>query len=216
MTEQIVAARALNGAGGLNGHGLRDGGTDPPAMAGTRDASSGGRGAGAGTAGDRPAPRGLAAMLAADPELLAAVKRAVEETTASYADIGRRLGLPAGSINRYALRHGWRRPDSAAKPTRPRMSQLARTIDDGEAVTARLLRVVDRQIGNIDVHLRQRGAVIDEKDARLLVHLAKTLQTIMALGRDGGAGTKESAERDQVDADLARRIALWAEGREEA
>jgi len=143
------------------------------------------------------------------------VKRAVVETTASYADIGRRFGLPAGSINRHALRHGWQRPGGAAKATRPRMSQLARTIDDGEAVTARLLRVVDRQIGNIDVQLRKRGAVIDEKDARLLVHLAKTLQTLMALGRDGGAGIKEPAERDQVDADLARRIALWAEGREE-
>ena len=60
------------------------------------------------------------------------------------------------------------------------------------------------------------STMIDEKDARLLVHLAKTLQTIMALGRDGGAGTKESADRDEPDADLARRIALWAEGREEA
>jgi hypothetical protein len=159
---------------------------------------------------------GLTAALEHDPPLLAALEREVEGTTASLADISRRFGLPNGSLNRLARRERWRRPEGAPKPTRQRMPRLARSIDDSGAVVVRLLRAVDRQIGNIDTRLRDQGAVIDEKDARLLVHLAKTLQTIMALGRDGGAGTKEPADRDDVDADLARRIALWAEGREEA
>jgi hypothetical protein len=207
MTEQIAAA-ALNGARRPNGHGHSD---RPPAEE-TSQAAVAREGA-----RDGPTP-GIAA-LKRDPPRLATLRREIEETTLSNAEIAKRFGLAPGSLHRLAVESGWQRPEGApvaSRRTRPTGPRLARTIGDGEAVTARLLRVVDRQIGNIDVQLRRRGAVIDEKDARLLVHLAKTLQTIMALGRDGGAGTKEPAERDQVDADLARRIALWAEGREEA
>jgi hypothetical protein len=208
MTEQMMASRTLNGVRALNDHGHLD---RPPAeeMSQTDVAREGAR--------DGPTP-GIAA-LKRDPARLASLRREIEETTLSNAEIAKRFGLAPGSLHRLAVESGWRRPEGApvaSRRTRPTGPRLARTIDDGEAVTARLLRVVDRQIHTIDTRLRRKGAMIDEKDARLLVHLAKTLQTIMALGRDGGAGTKEPAERDQVDADLARRIALWAEGREEA
>jgi hypothetical protein len=205
MTEQIAAA--LHGARRPNGHAFSN-----PTIAEEAAPAAAGQGA-----RDGPTP-GITA-LKRDPLLLAAVRREVEETTLSYAEIARRFGLARGSLHRFATERGWHRPEGApvsARRTRPTGPRLARTIDDGEAVTARLLRVVDRQIHTLDMRLRRKGTMIDEKDARLLVHLAKTLQTIMALGRDGGAGTKEPADRDDVDADLARRIALWAEGREEA
>jgi hypothetical protein len=207
MTEQIAVA--LNGAGRLNGHVHADARAAEEA-AGTDAARPG--------TDDAPTP-GIAA-LKRDPPRLAAVRREIEETTLSTAEIARHFGLTPGSLHRLAAESGWRRPQGApvaSQRKRPAGPRLARTIADGETVAARLLRVVDRQVGNMDARLRRRrGAAIDEKDARLLVHLAKTLQTIMALGRDGGAGAKEPADRDHLDADLARRIALWAEGREEA
>jgi len=209
MTEPMMAARAPNGAGAMNGH----------AHLASGDENLRGDGIAPADTPEGPPQAGGIPALERDPMLLEALRREVEETTLSYAAIGRRFGLARGSLHRFAGERGWRRPEGApiaAQRARPAGRRLAKTIDDGEAVTARLLRVVDRQINTIDTRLRRRGTVIDEKDARLLVHLAKTLQTIMALGRDGGAGTKESADRDEPDADLARRIALWAEGREEA
>jgi hypothetical protein len=208
MTEQLLAATALNGARPPNGHAC----SDPAGAEEEAELDEAGRGV-----RDRPTP-GITA-LKRDPPRLAALRREVEETTLSNAEIAKRFGLARGSLHRLAAERGWQRPEGApvaSRRTRPAGPRLARTIDDGEAVTARLLRVVDRQIGTIDRRLRGKGTMIDEKDARLLVHLAKTLQTIMALGRDGGAGTKEPADRGEPDADLARRIALWAEGREEA
>lgn len=199
MTEQGCAAFAPNG--------------DARRHAGAR--AEGDRGVGAARDGSTP---GIAA-LKRDPPRLQALRQEVEETTLSGAEIAKRFGLTRGSLHRLAGELGWRRPEGAPVASgrvRPPGPRLAKALDDGGTVAARLLRVVDRQIGTIDKRLRRKGAVIDEKDARLLVHLAKTLQTIMALGRDGGAGSKETADRDEPDADLARRIAVWAEGREEA
>lgn len=91
-------------------------------------------------------------------------------------------------------------------------------MDDAESVKGRLIRAVDRQIAKIETRVCKKGATVDEKDARTLGTLAKTLQTLIALDRDAGAqpDQPEPADRDKLDADLAARIKRWAEGREDA
>jgi len=84
-------------------------------------------------------------------------------------------------------------------------------------VMGRLITAVDRQLGKIETRLRKRGAEPEEKDARILGNLAKTLATLMALERDGGAKATqtEPVDRGEFRVELARRIAAWADGREE-
>ena len=81
--------------------------------------------------------------------------------------------------------------------------KLATTLADAGAVSARLLRAVDRQIGMIDTRLRKKGADVEEKDARMLGLLAKTLATLIALDRDDGATAKEPEPADRGE--LRRR-----------
>ena len=65
----------------------------------------------------------------------------------------------------------------------------------------------------IDRRLRKKDALIEEKDARILTGLAKTLATLMALETDDGATARkpEPADRGELQAELARRIRQWAE-----
>jgi hypothetical protein len=84
---------------------------------------------------------------------------------------------------------------------------------DAEVVKARLLRAVDRQIDKIEQRVRKKDASVDEKEARTLGTLAKTLQTLIALDRDAGAqpDQPEPLDRDELRAALARRLSIWAE-----
>ncbi len=54
----------------------------------------------------------------------------------------------------------------------------------------------------------------DEKDARTLGTLTRTLDMLMALERDNGttADKPEAVNRDELNAELSRRITRWAEG----
>ena len=149
------------------------------------------------------AGRGAMAALAADPALSAEARRRVEETSDSYRRIADDLALPPGSLHRHASLNGWRRPpDAPAAPARargapPGRRPLAATMGDAEAVMGRLVRAVDRQVGRIESRLRKRGADFEEKDARILGTLAKTLATLMALERDGGAKARETEPVDR-------------------
>ena len=172
--------------------------------------------------GAAPAVRQSAmAALAADPARRAEARRRIEETAESGRRIADDFGLPPASLHRYAAREGWVRPPDAPKATRPtggaQPRNLAATIDDAGAVMGRVLRAVDRQVRMIETRLKKRGAAIEEKDARILGTLAKTLATLMALERDDGATTRETEPVDRVQyrAELARRIAAWAEEGEE-
>jgi hypothetical protein len=163
---------------------------------------------------------GMTAM-AANPELRDEVRRRIEETAESGRGIADDFGLPPGSLHRYAAREGWVRPPDAPKAACPagfaRPRKLAATIDDAGAVMGRVLRAVDRQVRMIETRLKKRDAAIEEKDARILGTLARTLATLMALERDDGATTRETEPVDRVQyrAELARRIAAWAEEGEE-
>ena len=165
------------------------------------------------------AGRGAMAALAADPARRAEARRRIEETGDSYRRIADDLAVPPGSLHRYASLSGWTRPPEAPKaPARavgapPGRRPLAATMGDAEAVMGRLVRAVDRQVGRIESRLRRRGADFEEKDARILGTLAKTLATLMALERDGGAKARETepADRGEFRGELLRRIAAWAE-----
>ena len=91
--------------------------------------------------------------------------------------------------------------------------RLASEIADAGMVKARLLRAVDRQIDKVDGRLRKKGAVVEEKDSRILGNLAKTLSALMQIG-EGGTTSKdaEPPNSEELEADLARRITRWARG----
>jgi hypothetical protein len=83
---------------------------------------------------------------------------------------------------------------------------------------ARLYRAFERQVADIETRLAVPGARSDEKDARALGTLARTLETLIALDRDAGAqrDEPEPKDSDQLRAELARRIRSWAEEGEES
>lgn len=153
----------------------------------------------------------------ADPSVLEQARRRVEETTESQDKIAKSLGVSPSQLNRFVVAAGWTRPEDAPKPP---------LLDDGgpprrrrpasaRAVMRRLVCAVDRQIDMIEARLKDPRAEIEERDARILGALAKTLQTLMALDRDDGAKSHapEPVDRDELNAGLARRIARWAESR---
>lgn len=157
-----------------------------------------------------------------DAALLAAARKLVEGTTLSQAKICADLGIRPNVLTEWKYREGWVRPEGAPKP--PVLSGVVagRRSADAEvnferrrALIDKLYQLCARQAVQIERRLKQKEP--DEKDARVLGTLARTLDTLMALDRDNGpkADTPEPIDRDAANADLARRITRWAEGREE-
>jgi hypothetical protein len=156
----------------------------------------------------------MSAVLA-DDVMRVEVRRRVEETTESLRGIAAAFGVPQASLARAVDDEGWTRPEGApvrhggvAKGSRV----LARDFSDAGKVKGRLLRAVDRHTLKIETKLGKPGAKLEEKDARVLVHLARTLGILMALDRGHGAAEPERRNRDEEDRELARRIAEWAQG----
>ena len=171
------------------------------------------------------APPSVAAVVAGngdDAALMIAARKLVEETTLSQAKIAGQLGLSAGALSKLKLQEGWVRPEGA--PTGPRYGSSAwRYLADPALVARRRLRLIARlylacehQLKLVEARLAGVGASVEEKDVRVLGLLAKTLETLMALERDDGAKAKaaEPVDREQLNAELARRIKKWAEGGE--
>lgn len=146
-------------------------------------------------------------------ERYAALRRAVETTTRALSAIAADFALAPRTLARMVEKEAWPRPYGAPVGKRlAGVSHLARATSDAGMVRARLLRAVDRQIAAIDRRTRERGSDVEEKDARTLGILAKTLETVMALA--GGTATpleREPADRERTRAALAEKIARWAE-----
>jgi hypothetical protein len=189
----------------------------PQASAATQGLSRGnGHDPGAAVALAAKPPSGMARLRALDAEAREELRRKVEETPVAIEAIASEISVPRSSLDTFYKEQGWTRPKGAAKSTtgsqaRPR-SRLPLSFVDAGAVKVRLLRAVDRQIQKIDARTRKKGASVEEKDARTLGTLAKTLETLMALERDGGAKaeTPEPIDREEIRAAVARRIAQWA------
>lgn len=205
-----AAARLDDGSG--SGH-ARNGRPAPAGAAGVANGSDGTPADGR-RGGRRP---GRLAAILADPAAAAELRRRVEETSASIRRIAIDMDVPAGSLDHHIRREGWSRPPGASVARGGRLGRRAvREMADAAAVQVRLLRAVDRQVVKIDARLRKPGAEADEKDARTLASLAKTLATLMAPGGDR-ARTKatEPADSGYFRAELARKIAAWAAERGE-
>ncbi|MEJ1157989.1 hypothetical protein [Prosthecomicrobium sp. N25] len=146
-----------------------------------------------------------------------AVRLAYEESALAVGEILQRFRIPAGELYRRAGAEGWRlrqprtgkprggRRTAAAKPGRARPIDRAALVD-------RLFQVVERQIGDIEARLARapdaETAPADEKDARTLAALARTLELLIGLEKIA-VPPAETAEVD-IDAfraDIARRLA---------
>ena len=175
---------------------------------------------------DVAVPKGAVSILFDDPESEDEVRRLVEETALSLTAIAEQFAVPRTSLSQAVRARGWRRPDGASEHLKRPASasraspskRLARSLDDFDQVAGRLLRVVDRQINLIEQRMRSGRPSVDEKDARTLGALAKALETVHSLGRQRGKDqrTEGPVDRSALKADLARRIAAWAEGAEDS
>jgi hypothetical protein len=152
-----------------------------------------------------------------DAAMIAEARRLVEQTIRTQDSIAAELGLGRSTLTTWKQQHGWVRPPGApvGRPlgTRPDATKAEmrrrRLIDKLYAVCGRYIRRVEARLGDADYE----G---DEKDARTLGTLTRTLEMLMALERDNGttADKPEAVNRDELNADLARRITRWAEGGE--
>ena len=152
----------------------------------------------------------LALVRAHPPELRERVADFYEETDKTLEEISDETGVGKTTISGWSRQDHWIR--AAGAPA-------ARTEGGGRSgerrharLMGRLFRVYGRQLATLERRSRE-GAATDEKDARALSVLAKTLETLIALDRDDGAKTEEPepANREQYNAELARRIRAWAE-----
>ena len=148
--------------------------------------------------------------------LKAEARREVEGTTLSLYEIARRMDIAASTLSKWKAEEGWLRPDGA--PKQPHFGGKApprnQTPEErSRDMIGKLYRVFVRQAGDLEARAAKPGATTDEKDARTLSVLAKTLETLIALDRDdGGKATKpESVNRGDYRAELARTLSRWAE-----
>ena len=158
----------------------------------------------------------------AHADVWAEARRLVEETKLPQGVIARELGLSPTTLSARKNREGWTRPPGAPEAFllsggRQRWSGVEKP-DKAAArrtrLTGRLYRAFERQIADVEARAFNPKTKTEEKDARTLGTLARTLATLMALDRDDGATAKEPerVDRGKLNAELARRIARWAEG----
>ncbi len=148
--------------------------------------------------------------------LKAEARREVEGTTLSLYEIARRMDIAASTLSKWKGVEGWLRPEGAPRqpdfggkaPPRNQTPQ-----ERSRDMIGKLYRVFVRQAGDLEARAARPNATTDEKDARTLSVLAKTLGTLIALDRDDGAKTEQPgpADREKYNAELARRIKAWAE-----
>ena len=148
-------------------------------------------------------------------DVIETVRRLVVETALPIDAIAEQTGPSASTIKIWIRKYGWTRPEGAPPFSVPRGEfdpDLRRA-----KLKVRLYRSLGRQLTGLEKRATGKGGETAEKDARTLGLLARTLETLTELDRDDGAKVKqpEPVDRDQLDADLAERIARWAKGGEE-
>ncbi len=131
-----------------------------------------------------------------------------EGTTMTLDAISAETGVAKTTISAMARREHWTRMEGAP-PTRTEGGGRSAP-GRRKRLVGRLFRVCGRQLATLEKRAGTDAA--DEKDARTLNVLAKTLETLIALDRDDGAKTKpEPADRGDYRAELARTLRRWAE-----
>jgi transposase-like protein len=138
-----------------------------------------------------------------------AVRRDVEGTTRTIQDIAEEHGVGKSTISAWIRKYGWRRPMGApplriAGGGRDRDGQRARLV-------ARLHTAFSAQLAALEKRASEAQGDSIDKDARTLGVLAKTLETLIELDRDGAkVGEPEPRDRGRLRLELAERIAAWA------
>jgi hypothetical protein len=146
-------------------------------------------------------------------------RRLVEGTTYSQQAIAEQLRISPSTISTWKRDGGWVRPEGAPQP--PALDNAGRDLDvDGkrrERMVARLYGVFDRQLKDVESRAANAAGTTEEKDARTLGTLARTLGTLIALEtggeRDEGApaDAPEPYDPDEIRARLAQRLRGWTE-----
>lgn len=135
--------------------------------------------------------------------------RAAYEAEKPVAEILAEFGVARGSLYRRIAREGWQRRMRIGErtPTRPRLPRKRPGDPASQAeLIARMFKVVDRQIAEIEKRLSP--ADFDEKDARTLAGIARTLELLIGLKKQAGPQTADTEiDIDAFREDLARRIA---------
>jgi transposase len=159
--------------------------------------------------------------------VMAEARRMVEGTTLSQHAIAQRLKVSDSAISIWKKKGGWVRPEGS--PVEPASVRATRRFEQTtekrrEILVGRLFRVFDRQLKDVESRAADALATTEEKDARTLGSLARTLGTLIALddgsgtggGRDGGAEADEPEryDPDEIRARLAERLAGLSEDEE--
>lgn len=131
-----------------------------------------------------------------------AIRAAYESGLRSQVELAADYGINASTINYHKTREGWAEPAET-----PRLG-----INEGDRVmlVLRLFRMVDAQIGEIERRLTAAdGTGPDEKDARTLAALARTIELLIDLEaktRPEAPAAPEEGDEDAFRTELARRI----------
>ncbi len=130
------------------------------------------------------------------------IRAAYEGSDLAVGALAQAYGVSTDKIRGRAKRGGWRR-------RRPSGEAAAHAEPlDRNVLVARLFRAVERQIA--EVERRFEGAAppsLEEKDARTLGALARTLELLIGLEKQAGRDTTEpEPDIDEFRLDLARRL----------
>jgi hypothetical protein len=133
------------------------------------------------------------------------IRAAYEGSGLTVAAIARAYGITADRLWARARRHAWpRRRSGAGETDRP----VAPEPLDRRVLVGRLFKAVERQIA--EVERRFDGSAppsLDEKDARTLAALARTLELLIGLEKQAGRDDAEpEPDIDEFRLDLARRL----------
>jgi hypothetical protein len=143
------------------------------------------------------------------PETVERVRQQVEQTTKPFYVIASETGVSKTTVSVWTRKFGWRR--------QPGARAVGGASSSNAAMVAGLRRTFMRHLAVLEQRAKSGNGEEIEKDARTLGVLAKTLETLIELDRDGAkVGEPERVDRDleAIDADLARRIDAWANGGE--
>ena len=143
---------------------------------------------------------------------MAEARRLVEGTTLAQSEIAFRVSISPRTLSDWKREGGWVRPAGApeAPDVGPAQDGPEREAARKEKLVTRLFAVFDRQLLDIESRAREAGATTEEKDARVLGTLARTLGTLMTLERGGGDQPDdpeaEAVDPDEIRARIAQRL----------
>ena len=127
------------------------------------------------------------------PDQWAAIRVVYETSQLGLREIAALHGVSHVSVTKQAARHGWLRPGEAP----PLPDEAAE-----EKLVARLYRTFERQVAELELRFANGEGGVDEKDARTLSVLARTLETLAKLR--GGQDEDEGAGGVDIEALRAR------------